>query len=226
MGPASQTFTNSEVGGPHSITSSARSRNVKGNVKQVHLSVFRNGPNNCRFTCRRRVRRGKSNALVQRRSWTVHRLRPEPTSPVWIQVSNIPKQRPRLPPVSQMLLACEHDRATGHFSIGAAYAPSGAMAAANKLNHEMNTRAEIIFMISSKKKLLADRPSMVLFSIHTWSNLLSRGSISCWLLTMYSGLPLSLLPGAISILGLASGAIAWPCSGDSMASQPGTHPRQ
>jgi hypothetical protein len=49
---------NSEVGGPHSITSSARSRNVKGNVKQVHLSVFRNGANNCRFTCRRRVRDG------------------------------------------------------------------------------------------------------------------------------------------------------------------------
>ena len=32
-------------------------------------------------------RRGKtSNAVVQRRSWTVHRLGPEPTSPVWIQV--------------------------------------------------------------------------------------------------------------------------------------------
>src|ERR1700681_1315818 len=37
-----------------------------------------------------------------------------------------------------MLLACEHDRAPGDFSIGAANAPSGAMAAAaNKLNHEM-----------------------------------------------------------------------------------------
>jgi len=60
-----------------------------------------------------------------------------------------------LPLVSQMLLDCEHDRATVHFSIGAANAPSGAMAAANKLNHEMNTRAEIIFMISSKKLLLA-----------------------------------------------------------------------
>jgi hypothetical protein len=49
-----------------------------------------------------------------------------------------------------MLLACEHDRAFGHFSIGAANAPSGAMAAANKLNHKMNTRAEIIFMIFPK----------------------------------------------------------------------------
>jgi hypothetical protein len=54
-----------------------------------------------------------------------------------------------------MALACEHDRAVGHFSIGAANAPSGAMAAANKLNHEMNTRAGIIFMISPKKLLRA-----------------------------------------------------------------------
>jgi hypothetical protein len=69
-----------------------------------------------------------------------------------------------LPPVSQMLLACEHDRATGHFSIGAANAPTGAMAAANKLNHEMNTRTEIIFMISPQKKF-ADCLSMVLFRI-------------------------------------------------------------
>jgi hypothetical protein len=53
-----------------------------------------------------------------------------------------------------MLLACEHDRATGHFSIGAASAPSGAKAAANKLNNEMNTRAEIIFMISLQKKMI------------------------------------------------------------------------
>jgi hypothetical protein len=63
-----------------------------------------------------------------------------------------------------MLLACEHDRATGHFSIGAANAPRGAMAAANKLTHEMNTRAEIIFMISRQKNF-ADCPSMVLFRI-------------------------------------------------------------
>jgi len=35
----------------------------------------------------RHQRRGKtSNALIQRRSWTVHRLGPEPTSPVWLQV--------------------------------------------------------------------------------------------------------------------------------------------
>jgi hypothetical protein len=63
-----------------------------------------------------------------------------------------------------MLLACEHDRATGHFSIGAANAPTGAMAAANKMNHEMNTRTEIIFMISPQKKF-ADCLSMVLFRI-------------------------------------------------------------
>jgi hypothetical protein len=56
-----------------------------------------------------------------------------------------------LPPVSQILLACEHDRAVGHFSTGAANAASGAMAATNKLDHEVNTRAKIIFMISSKK---------------------------------------------------------------------------
>jgi hypothetical protein len=48
-----------------------------------------------------------------------------------------------------MLLACEHDRATGHFSIGAPNAPSGVMTVANKL--KMNTRAEIIFMIFPKK---------------------------------------------------------------------------
>jgi hypothetical protein len=62
-----------------------------------------------------------------------------------------------------MLLDCEHDRAIVHFPIGAANAPSGAMAAANKLNHEMNTRAEIIFMISSKKTFedTEKRPSPV-----------------------------------------------------------------
>jgi len=53
-----------------------------------------------------------------------------------------------------MLLACEHDLATGHFSIGAANAPSGAIAAANKLNHEMSMRVWIIFMIFSQKLLI------------------------------------------------------------------------
>jgi hypothetical protein len=101
-----------------------------------------------------------------------------------------------------MLLACEHDRATGHFSIGAANAPSGAMAAANKLNHEMNTRAEIIFMISPKKAF-ADRPSMGPFPHSNVVNFAQVGDVcSCWLLTTYSGLPLPLLPGAIFILGL------------------------